>query len=503
MTAAVTGVLRELVIAATPKSPPIIPSQADLDARLGNTRAAQRLALVGHIETVSALLDQLTKANGDYQLTPARIASLQRHDTDASVAGKWADPPVPDLDGKPYLRMDHKLGRFFGIDISAGSRIVAAYRSDEVNWSSPPTLAEARTQWLQLNALGAFCIRVMAAVKASKIAGVSLAEALALYRVEGDLVVPMPQPYLDQRVPPFEHGFEAFLDHWLAVKETMQHALWSWDKKDFVGKSPLVAAADRDEFTKLVALRDWLLIVGGLDFVILKMLAAPNFTKAIEEYTKFCHDLRAVHGVDTPMSDWEKAYRAQRDNFKLTEMSGRLVVAPVSVVLLVSEVLGHGLLLMKAIEKKGPADTLRTVPALKYLVYNSSDILVPKPGLVDHFNWIVASAAFALSKKAAAPSYCPAAYAKITGLKLPELVKGIAGRDTLPDINDKSTKVPDEHVAVMTKLNSVGFTATEREEFAQFILRATAAEWSTFKPNRANAARYARALAYYQFVAAP
>jgi hypothetical protein len=497
MTAAVTGVLRALVQATNPKAPPLIPDQSDLDARLTTNPATRRQALEGMMMTLVPVRNKLV---GQYNFSPAKIASLQRHPS----AVVWPEPPNPtNLDDKPYTRMDHKLGRVFGIDLAAGERAVSDYDADEASWAPAATLEEAREQWTRLNALVPFYLRVRIAIDASKIAGVSLAEALALYRVEGDLVVPMPQAYLDNRMPPFESGFETELDaaYWVLIKPTMQHALWSFDQEEFRKRVPILDAADREEFIKFLALRDWLVAIGGLDFVSHKIAAAGAWPGGRDAYTKFCHDVRVANGLNPPMADSEAAYRAQRDNLKFDEVSGRLVVAPKDAVLLASEILGHALLVLKAVGK-GPAGSLRAVPALNYLVYNTSDILEPKPALNDKFNWILASAAFALAKKTAAPGYCPAAHAKMQSLKLPEAVKGVAGRTTLPDIDKKATVPSAEHVAVLQKIDSTTFTTTEKDQFAQFILRATAEDWSGFKKNRANASRHARALAYYKVVAA-
>ena len=506
MSAAVAGVLRALVQAAVPAPPPIVADVAALDAKLTADTNTQKIVLRALMTTeLDPLLTELQKP-ATYNFNVSKVATLQTPQAQVN-----APVPANDLPNAKYKQLDHKLAQFdillnkklVTLDIRNASRILGDFRNDPGrSWSFPTNPLEARQQFLELIALKGLYLRLMAAIDAAKMASVPLADSLALYRAEGDLVMPLPQAHLDSKLPPFESGYSFFLSRALQIKPTMMNGLWSYDKAAFIadfGVAALAAAggAPWEEFVKFIVFRDWLLLIAGFDYLSKKMAAGVTLPGNIAAYNKFCHDVRTANAVASVPADRAAAYRAQIANLKLSEVSGRLVVAPINPVLLVSETLGHSLLFMKAAGKPAVDGPFITPPAaLNYLAHHTSDTRDAADPMKDKFSWILASAGVALAKKAAAPAFFTAAtntHTKIKTLGLPA---------ALPNFPDGSSVSPPEHGDAATKIKA-GLNAAQMDELAQFVLRAEAADWGAFKTHRANIARYARAHAYYKVVAAP
>jgi len=495
MTAAVTGVLRALIEAANPKPLEIIADNAKLNAKLTNNSTTQRQVLKNLIEEIVILAETL---ENDYQFTPAKLQALQR---DPSLV-PWTPPAANTLPKATPERPDHKLGRFFQFDIHNGLTIVQDFRTQN-SWSYPTNLAEARQQCLELIALQGCYIRVTASIVAAGQAAVTLAEALALFRTEGDLVAPLPQWNLQQKYPPietaldFEFSSPPPVDVKLAIKPTMKHGLWSLPKATFLVLLPKAAGASPElweEAVKLLAFLHWHLVVAGLDFMFTKVWTGGDI---LEEYYAFGMALRTANGmsIGSTRLEREASYDKQLDQLKFTEKNGLLVVAPTDPVLLLSGILATALLLMKAPGKPGmDGPFILPVPALRYLAYNTQDTRHLTDPTKDKFSWVLASAAVALAKKPVPPDYCKAAHAMVRALGFLT--------EKLPGVADGAKEASAKHGDVATKIKT-NFNETEMKELAQFILRAEPADWGSFRKHRSNAARYARLLAYYEVVAAP
>jgi hypothetical protein len=426
-----------------------------------------------------------------------RLGKLQRDPADIV----WTPPAANTLPKATPARMDHKLGRHFGLSIRNAARIVSDYQNDPGHsWSFPANLAEAKKQYLELVALKAYYLRTMAAIQASTRASVPLAEALALYRKEGDLVVPLTKTHLEGRLPPFERQFDFHLGRNKSlIKETMVHGLWSFSKQEFHKrfKTAAIEAAGGREFGDLVAViafLHWHMIIVGFDFLTSIMPTGATMKEALVTYLALGHHVRIANNLPSTASDRETEFDEQIENLAVFEQNGRLIVVPDNVLMMLSHILTFGLLFTKLagrMEVNGPF--INPPAALLYLAHHTSDTRHRTDPHHDKFSWILASAAVALAKLPSAPSYCAAAYARVRTLGMPT---------ELPGIPPGSKVASDDHATAATAVKD-NLTATEMDQFAQFVLRAEAPEWNGFKDHRGNAASYARMRAYYDAATAP
>jgi hypothetical protein len=490
------AVLGAIPAAAKPKPTPIVAADAELDARLTNSANTQRQVIRDFIATELLPIQAALEDPVQFDFA-GRIGKLQRDPDDIT----WSAPAANILPNAEPARMDHKLGRFHQFSIRNAARIVSDYQNDPGHsWSFPANLAGAKKQYLELVALEAYYIRLQAAIAASRIASVPLAEALALYRKEGDLVVPLPRTHLVNRVPPFERKFDFYLgQNYVRIKPTMVHGLWSYSKAEFHRRFDTAAleAAGGPDFGNIVAViafLHWHMIIVGFDFLTAIMPTSATLKDALVTYLGLGHTVRIANGVATTAAAREAEFEGQIDNLAVLEQDGRLIVAPDDVVLMLSHILGFGLLFKKVagrMEVNGPF--INPPAALNYLAHHTSDTRHRTDPHHDKFSWILASAAVALAKLSSAPAYCAAAYAKVRTLGLPT---------ELPAIPPQSKIGSDDHAAAATALKD-NLTASEMDQFAEFVLRADATQWKSYRTHRANAASYARMRAYYDAATAP
>jgi hypothetical protein len=489
------AVLGAAVAAAKPKPTPIVATDAELAARLTNNTATQRAVL-------RVLIEELVLIQADLQDPlkfdfAGRLGKLQRDPADIV----WTRPQANTLGGAPPAVMDFKLGRYFRLSIRNAARIVSDYQNDPGHsWSFPANLTEAKKQYLELVALKAYYLRVQSAIAASRLASVPLAQALALYRKEGDLVVPLSAAHLENRLPPFERQFDFFLGrNKVHIKSTMVHGLWSFSKAEFHKrfKTAALEAAGGPEFGHIVAFISflhWHMIIVGFDFLTAIMPTSATIKDALVTYLALGHAVRVGNGLSSTPAAREAEFDGQIDNLAVFEQNERLIVVPDDVVLMLSHILGFGLLFSKLagrMEVNGPF--INPPAALHYLAHHTSDTRHRTDPHHDKFSWILASAAVALAKLPSAPGYCAAAYAKVRSLGLPT---------TLPAIPPQSKIASDDHASAATAIKD-NLTQAELDEFAQFVLRAEQAQWKGFPIHRANIASYARMRAYYDAATAP
>jgi hypothetical protein len=488
------AVLGAVPAVAKPKPTPIIAADSALDTKLTGNPTTQRTVLRQFIADHLIPLKDALQDPLQFDFA-GRLGKLQRDPADIV----WTAPAANTLLNATPARMDHKLGRSYNFSIRNAARIVSDYQNDPGHsWSFPANLIEAKKQYLELIALKAYYLRVQSAIAASRIASVPLAEALALYRKEGDLVAPMPWAHVENRLPPFERKFDFYLGrHYVHIKPTMTYGLWSYSKKEFHKQfktADLEASGDPSWFVviAIIALLQWHLIIVGFDFLTGNLSGGP--AEVVGQYLDFTHNVRIGNGLPSTLAAREAELDGQVGNLMFAEHDGRLIIAPADVLLMVSHILGLGLLFAKLVgrtEVNGPF--INPPAALHYLAHHTSDTRHFTDPHHDKFSWILASAAVALAKLPSAPSYCAAAYAKVRTLGLPT---------TLPGIPPQSKIASDDHAAAASAIKD-NLTQSELDEFAQFVLRAEAAQWKAFKIHRANIASYARMRAYYDAATAP
>jgi len=149
------------------------------------------------------------------------------------------------------------------------------WKGELPGWAPPTTPDEEFDALRWSSALEGFFIRVLAAAKAAERAHVSLAQALALYRTEGNLVIPMSANHALNQLPPFETGLKMFHANWPKIGGTMQSGLWSWPGGDF-GGAPLPDNDVTRQAIRTLAFADWCIAIVGFDFLMKSKIIRPN-----------------------------------------------------------------------------------------------------------------------------------------------------------------------------------------------------------------------------------
>ena len=377
--------------------------------------------------------------------------------------------------------------------------------------------ATAKKALLELVALEAFLVRLSAAIYAASNAGTSLAEALALYRVEGNLVAPMSAGHMADALPvndSMEVNAEGVLPNLsrnlsVEVSFTMRRALWSYtfkglaerDLKNVLPEGALRlpnVGAEREKAEgriKCRALVTWMLVLGGLDSIV-----RNTFSQVPESFgyhlTAFIHQCRT--SLDLP-SDVNK----QRDVFDRlfsdlqctwpTDIDGRVVVAPANPVALASYVLTIALLVLRRDYAHGGGPSIQPFQDLQYVVYNLQSQRVGKED--DRFGYLLASAAVAAARVGSPAKVNPKFRPLAERLKDPGAKLDLPRRLTKDPAKD-----PSDHVLIFEKLTAPdGFLSdvTSAGLLADFILRAESADWSGYTSPRGNLARYRKLLGFY------
>jgi hypothetical protein len=331
-------------------------------------------------------------------------------------------------------------------------------------------------------------------VKAAAAANVTLANALALYRTEGDLVVPISQKRLADRLPSFENNFKFSLNDAEILRPTLKFGLWSFPINRLFGNWLQDTPANINN-AKSIALQTWCFATTGFDFVFRQTLTLkPTLQVLQNKLHDFMHQNRISLGIASVKDDRKaevNAVIADLDHVWPTSAAGRIIVVPKDPVKLVEFILREALIFFQAhgILVDGPAITPNT--ALKYLAYHTQWTRSVLPA-GDKFTWVLISAAVAAAKKSPAKPAFAALHASLQGMGLP----GNLSKDPKVDSTD--------HVDAFNKLNAANWwsVAANLSNLADFILAADLSDWSGWnKQNesiRANIARYARLLEYYR-----
>lgn len=380
------------------------------------------------------------------------------------------------------------------LDYVAGGRALAA--------SVTATKSSAKRAVLDLVELEAFLVRYSSAVIAAADAGASLAEALALYRVEGDLVAPMSDAYLTERLPPLRERLDV---RYLgldtdAVRETLLRGLWSYPFRTLapraLASSPSVLPSDgparnlAEQQIKSFSLVLWMLVIGGLD-IVAKTLFLPLPPISFREHVaKFSDEYRISLGLPSETAHRKAEFDAVFNDLKIAwppDVNGRVIVVPNTPVLLVSFVLALCLLVYRRGHAHGGGPFIQPPPGLEYLAYNVQAERVTKEK--DRFVHLLASAAVAAANSHAAT------FAPLRNRLAP---LGLPTRLPLDPVEED----PKDHIAVFDKLTAAPTDflgdATNSDLIADFILRAEHADWSAYEANRGNLARYRKVFAFYK-----
>lgn len=514
-------VMAEVITKVKPKAPPLVVSDQEIDTLLTTDPKTQQTVLAtamdrhlaplrdmllsplpdGHGFTQAAL-DKLQSAHGSLPMTPVEANRLPGSDFDHH-----------DSRLRFFGRVNHKTKQWrFFYDIAAAAARLASHTTARGVWDHPTSLSAARAQYKACFALKAFYCRVAAASSASRETNTSLAEALALYMSEGEMVVPMPMSDVDFRLPPMDEGFDFYYsaeegkpnEDKPDLASTMVCGLWSKDLDRFrkawgiPGKN--VFDPSLEICARLDALLDWHLIVIGYDYLTKRVVErARARTKqgqgndrqnVLEELGLFLIDIGMAN---TP----EIAAKTILDLFgslALHVTKTRVIVAPKDPVSLLSFLLKSGLRFMKLAGSEKVEGPSMAVPAsLSYLAHNTSDTRHKTDPVHDKFIWIMASAAVALSRKTSAPVYCAAAHSAI---------RGLGPLKELPNNKPYAKTGWEKHAALGAQVVAVLNTPELRDEFAAFIIQASAVEWGGWTKHRANLARYLRILRWYETITA-
>lgn len=435
--------------------------------------------------------------------TEARIDTILRKQGDVAFV-------VPVTNGLPRAVLSqfdfklHQLQPNPGHDIFLGWQLLKAYLAaspQQVPASAHSSKAIAAQSIRQLAAFEGFCIRLAIAVEAADRAAVSLAETLALWRTEGDLLT----PYANARrvaIPPAPacdviDGI-SLGDDTDEVFFSMKRGLWSYTYARLITGGLPANAARRTQVEnafKLLAFVHWSLVTAGVDFFWARIAVNPldrsATVGAIADFLLAHHAARGLPGdkaalqadCDRVLNDLECVLPAAPNQ--------RVIVAPRNPALLVSVMLGEALIFaaLDAAAGKGPA--IAPTTALKYLAYHCQDHRDAADPMQDKFSLMLISAAVAAARG-------PAGALKTS---LAPFVANLPTSSELksPDFNAAAvTGDTSGHLKAYQTLDAGGWwTPANLDLLAAFMLTANA-PWQGWVDLRGNMGRYSKLRAYYE-----
>lgn len=484
---------------------PLLPTWSELNTQLTNDPAHWRTKIVKYItDHVAPRYRALpsTTVRGAPASAPQRWDTslmLRRVMSKPSAVTGWIKPLTNNLPDASVSRFDFKLRGFQGQDdIAAGLDLLEAYLTAATLPPAASASKQAASQSiLNLGALDAFLVRHGAAIKAAAVTQMSLAEALALGRTEGDLISPLSLLRFDERWPHYEFLRDISLGsvHTPIVLETMRRGLWSFPfNLMFAAGTPLPAdaatKAAAEASIKSFALGHWLLIIGGLDFLAQRIPHVMNAADMRTVVTNFMDENRVWHGLPSDLVARENEFDALFASLGVrwpASTTGRVVVAPQNPEILVSFVLTEALFFFTLDKDQGQGPFVEPPPGLKYLAYNLQHARSNALPEDDRFIHCLASAAVAANRDVRPEFAALKALLAPLGLRVALLLD--------PEVDSS------EHVEEFNKLAGppTHFLATSSnfDLLVDYVLRAPFGPWRSFLANRANFARYRQLLAYY------
>jgi hypothetical protein len=411
------------------------------------------------------------------------------------------------------------------------------WKGELPGWAPAATPDEEFDALRWSSALEGFFIRILAAAKAAERAHVSLAQALALYRTEGNLVVPMSANHALNGLPPIETGLKMFHGNWPKIGGTMQSGLWSWPGGDF-GGTPLPENDMTRQAIRTLAFADWCIAIVGFDFLIKSKIVRPgmDWVTNVMSFSEFAIEnrtsLKVPYWTDRVAVNQELIgpFKSQTEdrpgagaNLQIlkwpTTAAERYVVAPRDPAALISVILTEALVFQRALangSKHGPL--IKPPSRLEYMAFHSQDTIDPKDPTEDLFTWILVSAAVA-----AKTLHRPIVGALVKFKPLSDsLQDGVLGADAIRNKLDfdpvqkalsvknggltaaQKAKFRSQHVDVYNKLKAANWwdDPTHMSDLADFIMEVGENEWGAFMQHRANVSRYARLVAFYEWLTA-
>jgi hypothetical protein len=362
---------------------------------------------------------------------------------------------------------------------------------------------------MNVAAFEGFCIRLTAAILAADRAQVSLAEALALWRTEGDLVAPYSEGRRAAGAPTYDVIKNIALgDRTADVLFTMSRGMWSGTfSSAFPGEPlPTTLAQMRLKFDgiKLRAFAEWSLVLAGVDRFWQKIAVdLGNRTGTLNDTASFFdRNHVALFGGASAVAARKAECNDILDNFIITatfgDLSERLIAAPNDNAAfkpwaLVWVVLGEALIFQSLNKAAGEGPVVEPTLRLKYLAYHCQDHRHDTDPTQDKFTLMLISATVSAARTGPAGAQKTALQA-VAGLPQP------ADLGT-PDFTDPTQVLGDtaNHQVAFTLLEAAGWwTSTANLDWlTDFMLKATLVQWGGFGQLRGNMIRFANLLAYY------
>lgn len=504
--------LLELVIdgllVAKPPEPPLLADYVELQAQLTTQPAQWRALIVGYLDDIVVPRYQAipgTSVRGapgsaarPWNDTPRILQALRP----ATALGTWPRPATNTLELAKVQHPDYMLRRLDGPDdADSGFDLLGQYLSSHSLPAAATASKVAAAQSMrQLMALDAFLVRWSAAISTAAATDTSIAEVLALYRTEGGLIAPLSLKHVQQRRPVSTQLADIHLTEPMKsrVLPTMRSGLWS-DPAEAIFPAPRVfppSAADKPSFEtvyKRLALMNWMLVIGGLDFVSQRVPSPATSEGLREAVTDFMAWNRFGHGGAFDPAAQGVAYEALLTDFTVrwpADRGGRVAVVPATPERLVAFVLTEAMLFFGLDKDQGQGPFIEPPADLRYLAYNlqhARDNGFPER---DRFIHLLASAAVAAKQQSSA-TFAP----------LKAALAPIALRPKLEKDPQNGPEHADEHVEEFNKLSTPPGAFLDDPAnmalLADFVLRAGHDHWKAFEKNRGNLARYRTLLAFY------
>ncbi len=517
-------VVDAFVSVAQPGSSDVLPASAELDAQLTDDPATWRSLIVHLLDNyidpllfaggnptnsqsaMDGLPGTLVRGAPDGAAVPWNNEARLRQVLTQASAVAFTPPATNSLPRASVDVFDLKLHSFGALSISDAFdtylQYVAADRSLAPDVAS--TKIKAKQKVLDLVAFEAFLVRLSSALLAAEGARVSLAEALALYRVEGDLLAPMSDAYISERLPRLREklsgGALSLGDDTFAVLETMDRGLWSYPFKTLayrvLAMTPSAVprageARERaEDQVKSFALLHWMFVIGGLD-ILAATTSYPTVVpfKVRARVVSVTHEYRLALGIHSDLAEREADFDNVYGNLSVKwpdTMDGRVVVSPREPIPLAALAATTALLVLRRDHAHGGGPSIQPPAGLEYLAYNAQATHVPKER--DQFVFILASAAVAAAN-------CGSASFSVLKSKLAPLGLPLS----LPTV--PANGVSFEHAVAFAKLTSTPTKFLDDPSnaalLADFVLRAEIDDWRAWDQHRGNLARYRKLLSFY------
>jgi hypothetical protein len=436
--------------------------------------------------------------------TTAKIDQIVRPQS----AVTFAVPPTNGLPLALFDRFDSKL-HFLqpspGSDIAKGWQLLKDFESaSDLPASAQPATKNAAMQAIkQLAAFEGFCIRLAAAIMAADRADVSLAEALALWRTEGDLLTPYSEMRFSARAPTCDVAEGISLGRNTAeIFFSMKRGLWTLTYIKQVTSGLPADAAQRVKIEnkfRLRAFKHWALVTAGLDFLWQQVVVdLDDRTGSVAKIAGRFDDHHDARGLGRDLA----ARKADCDRV-LDDLACRLpaattervIVTPSTPAKLVGLLLGEALILAELDTVSGKGPYLPATPKLKYLAYHCQDHRDGSDPMQDKYTLMLVSAAVAAARG-------PAGALK-TSLASCVADPSFPRSADLAELNFEEPAIRGDtsgHAAGFKVLKDKGWwDPANLDSLADFILLAgSPAPWRGWEKLRGNMARYVKLRAYYE-----